>query len=127
MTIGQRVAQKRRELGLSQEALGDQLGVSRQSIYKWESDSALPEIDKLIGPEPPVWCVRRLAAGGGGAAADGRSGGCRSRPRLRSGDGAWRADGSPVEYGGGDRGAVHRRTAQIPAAPLGPLCWRVWS
>ena len=48
MTIGQRIAQKRKELGLSQEALGDQLGVSRQSIYKWESDTALPEIDKLI-------------------------------------------------------------------------------
>lgn len=48
MTIGQRVAQKRKELGLSQEALGDQLGVSRQSIYKWESDTTLPEIDKLI-------------------------------------------------------------------------------
>ena len=48
MTIGQRVGQKRKELGLSQEALGEQLGVSRQSIYKWESDSALPEIDKLI-------------------------------------------------------------------------------
>ena len=48
MTIGQRIAQKRKELGLTQEALGDQLGVSRQSIYKWESDTALPEIDKLI-------------------------------------------------------------------------------
>lgn len=48
MTIGQRIAQKRKELGLSQEALGDRLGVSRQSIYKWESDTALPEIDKLI-------------------------------------------------------------------------------
>ena len=48
MTIGQRIAQKRKELGISQEVLGDQLGVSRQSIYKWESDSALPEIDKLI-------------------------------------------------------------------------------
>ena len=48
MTIGQRIAQQRKELGLSQEALGDQLGVSRQSIYKWESDAALPEIDKLI-------------------------------------------------------------------------------
>ena len=48
MTIGQRIAQQRKELGLSQEALGDQLGVSRQSIYKWESDTALPEIDKLI-------------------------------------------------------------------------------
>ena len=48
MTIGQRIAQNRKNLGLSQEALGEKLGVSRQSIYKWESDAALPEIDKLI-------------------------------------------------------------------------------
>lgn len=48
MTTGGRIAQKRKEQGLSQEALGDRLGVSRQAIYKWESDSALPEIDKLI-------------------------------------------------------------------------------
>lgn len=48
MTVGQRVAQKRRELGLSQEALGERLGVSRQAIYKWESDAALPEIEKLV-------------------------------------------------------------------------------
>ena len=48
MSIGQRIAQKRKEMGLSQEALGRQLGVSRQSIYKWESDAALPEIEKLI-------------------------------------------------------------------------------
>lgn len=48
MTTGQRIAQKRKELALSQEALGAELGVSRQSIYKWESDTALPEIDKLV-------------------------------------------------------------------------------
>ena len=48
MTTGQRIAQKRKELGLSQEALGDRLGVTRQSIYKWESDSALPEFEKLV-------------------------------------------------------------------------------
>jgi len=48
MTIGQRIAQKRKELSLSQEALGDQLGVSRQAIYKWEADAALPEIEKLV-------------------------------------------------------------------------------
>lgn len=47
-TTGQRIAAKRRELGLSQEALGEKLGVSRQSIYKWESDTSLPEIEKLI-------------------------------------------------------------------------------
>ena len=48
MTVGQRIAQKRKEQGLSQEALGQGLGLSRQAIYKWESDAALPEIDKLI-------------------------------------------------------------------------------
>lgn len=48
MTVGQRIAQKRKELGLSQEALGEQLGVSRQAIYKWESDATLPEVEKLV-------------------------------------------------------------------------------
>ena len=48
MTMGERIAQKRKELGLSQEALGEQLGVSRQSIYKWESGAAVPEVDKLV-------------------------------------------------------------------------------
>ena len=48
MTVGQRIAQKRKELGLSQEGLGERLGVSRQAIYKWESDAALPEIEKLV-------------------------------------------------------------------------------
>lgn len=41
MTVGQRIAQKRKELALTQEQLGEQLGVSRQAIYKWESDAAL--------------------------------------------------------------------------------------
>ena len=48
MTTGQRIAAKRKELALSQEGLGEALGVSRQSIYKWESDASLPEIDKLV-------------------------------------------------------------------------------
>ncbi len=48
MTMGQRIAQKRKEQNLSQEALGEALGVSRQSISKWESDTSLPEIEKLV-------------------------------------------------------------------------------
>ena len=47
-TLGQRIAERRKMLGLSQEALGEKLGLSRQAISKWESDSAVPEIDKLI-------------------------------------------------------------------------------
>lgn len=48
MTIGQRIAQLRKERGMSQEELGEAMGVSRQAISKWESDTALPEVEKLI-------------------------------------------------------------------------------
>lgn len=48
LTMGQRIAEERKKLGLSQEALGEKTGVSRQAISKWESDGAVPEIDKLI-------------------------------------------------------------------------------
>lgn len=47
-TIGQRIAERRKMLNLSQEALGEKMGVSRQAISKWEADAAVPEIDKLI-------------------------------------------------------------------------------
>ena len=47
-TLGQRIAAERKKLGLSQEALGEKMGVSRQAISKWESDGAVPEIEKLI-------------------------------------------------------------------------------
>ncbi len=48
MTMGQRIAECRKKLGLSQEALGEKMGVSRQAISKWEADGAVPEIDKLV-------------------------------------------------------------------------------
>lgn len=44
MTLGTRIAALRRERGLSQEALGELVGVSRQAVSKWESDSALPDV-----------------------------------------------------------------------------------
>lgn len=48
MTIGQRLAVQRKLKNLSQEALAEQLEVSRQAVSKWESDAAIPEVDKLI-------------------------------------------------------------------------------
>ena len=44
MTLGQRIQQKRKEKGLSQEKLGEQLNVSRQTVYKWENDQTVPEL-----------------------------------------------------------------------------------
>ena len=34
--IAQRLAARRKQAGLSQEALADKLGVSRQAVSKWE-------------------------------------------------------------------------------------------
>lgn len=48
MTIGQKILQLRSEAGISQEHLAETLGVSRQSVSKWEMDQALPQIDKVI-------------------------------------------------------------------------------
>ncbi|MBE6972882.1 MAG: helix-turn-helix transcriptional regulator [Ruminococcaceae bacterium] len=48
MTLGERIQELRKARGLSQEGLGDLLGVSRQAISKWESDITIPEVDKLI-------------------------------------------------------------------------------
>ena len=48
MTLGQRIQELRKGLGLSQEELGEKMGVSRQAISKWEGDQTIPELDKLI-------------------------------------------------------------------------------
>lgn len=48
MTLGQRIQDLRKRAGLSQEALGETLGVSRQAVSKWEGDNGIPELDTLI-------------------------------------------------------------------------------
>lgn len=48
MTLGERIAVLRKEKGLSQEALGELVGVSRQAVSKWESDKAVPDIQNCI-------------------------------------------------------------------------------
>lgn len=48
MTIGKRIVMFRKNKGLSQEMLGELVGVSRQTISKWESDVSTPELSKLI-------------------------------------------------------------------------------
>ena len=45
MTLGERISVKRKESSLSQEKLGELFNVSRQTVYKWEADLAVPELD----------------------------------------------------------------------------------
>ncbi len=48
MTIGSKITLLRNGVGISQEKLADMLGVSRQSVSKWEMDQAVPQIDKIL-------------------------------------------------------------------------------
>ncbi len=48
MTIGEKIANLRTSLGMSQEQLAERIDVSRQSISKWEINQALPQIDKVL-------------------------------------------------------------------------------
>ena len=47
MTLGQNIQTARRAKGMSQEALAEKIGVSRQALGKWEKDTALPGLDNL--------------------------------------------------------------------------------
>ena len=47
MTIGRRIAQLRKEKGLTQEELSQMMEVSAQAVSKWENDQTCPDISSL--------------------------------------------------------------------------------
>ncbi len=44
MSLGSSLCQARKKNGLSQEFVSEKLGVSRQTISKWETDETVPDI-----------------------------------------------------------------------------------
>lgn len=48
MDLGKNIYNLRVERGYSQEQLAAQLNVSRQTIYKWESNIAIPRADHVM-------------------------------------------------------------------------------
>nr|WP_316611424.1 helix-turn-helix transcriptional regulator [uncultured Ruminococcus sp.] len=48
MNFGQNLQQHRKDKGLSQEALANQLFVTRQSVSQWENDRTMPSVDLLL-------------------------------------------------------------------------------
>jgi len=46
--LSEKIYKLRKNSGLSQEQLAEQLNVSRQAISKWESGTAVPESEKLV-------------------------------------------------------------------------------
>lgn len=48
MILAEKVVSLRKKEGWSQEELADKLGISRQSVSKWESGASIPDIDKIL-------------------------------------------------------------------------------
>ena len=48
MPLSEKILSLRTRMGLSQEDLAEKLGVSRQSVSKWETGQSVPDLDKLI-------------------------------------------------------------------------------
>ena len=44
MSLGSSLFQGRKQSGMSQEAVAEKFGVSRQTVSKWETDETLPDI-----------------------------------------------------------------------------------
>ncbi len=48
MTLGQKLFEMRKKAALSQEQVAEVLGVTRQTVSKWETDQTTPDFDKII-------------------------------------------------------------------------------
>ncbi len=48
MNMADRIQYLRKTKGISQEALADKVGVSRQAVSKWESEQSIPDLEKII-------------------------------------------------------------------------------
>ena len=48
MILAEKIIKLRKQEGWSQEELAMKLGISRQSVSKWESTASIPDLDKII-------------------------------------------------------------------------------
>ena len=49
MTMGEKILRMRKARGWSQEELAERMNVSRQAVSRWETGSAKPDADKIVG------------------------------------------------------------------------------
>ena len=48
MILADKIISLRKKAGWSQEELAEQLGVTRQSVSKWEGAQSVPDMDKVV-------------------------------------------------------------------------------
>ena len=67
MTFAESIRRLRTAAGLSQESLGERIGISGQAVSKWETADSLPDPSLLL-PKRGVYITRALCAAGDYAA-----------------------------------------------------------
>jgi len=78
MKLSEKIIALRKQQGWSQEELAEHLGVSRQSVSKWESGASTPELDRLVqicslfGVTADALIRDDLELDGSNAASDGK-------------------------------------------------------
>ena len=45
--LGNKIAKKRKDLGLTQMEFADEMSVTRQTVSRWEAGTVMPDIDKI--------------------------------------------------------------------------------
>ena len=45
--LGDKIAQKRKDLGMTQELFAEKMAVTRQTVSRWENGSVMPDVDKI--------------------------------------------------------------------------------
>jgi len=48
MILAEKIVRLRKQIGWSQEELAEKMGVSRQSVSKWEGTNSIPDLNKII-------------------------------------------------------------------------------
>lgn len=60
MTLGEKIASARKEKGMTQEMLAEQLEVTRQAVARWETGKALPGTANLFMLRQRQFCCGLL-------------------------------------------------------------------
>ena len=47
MKLGERIAEKRKEQGLTQAELAEKMMVTRQTVSRWEAGTGLPDVERI--------------------------------------------------------------------------------
>ena len=132
MNIPETLYRLRTARGMSQEALADALGVSRQAVSKWETGAAVPDVDKIVQLSD-FYGVTTDEILKGGAAATQQDGSPEAQPAGDGDDGqaeagAEDAAGDAVPGDGQEAsGAARFAAAAAQAVPSASAVFlRVW-